>query len=179
MKRRKLIFAALTAGATSAIKTRVYGSDTKVLSVGDVEDRVDSKPRSFEFNKPLQFNLNSATKRWKEDDVVLVRLGEITFSYAPDTRALDAKLVGTILTFDKVDYDISVVVFDKNDRMLGAAKGVCEVPRVWYGRCGLQSITIDLDFGSSNAFRDAKSFRASISDRDVLTPDDWQDDGQP
>ena len=76
--------------------------------------------------------------------------------------------------FDNVDYDISAAVFDAAGQMLGSARAQCKVQRMWAGNVCRTGRTITLDFGISSDYTRAAAFAVSVSNRKVLTPDDWQ-----
>jgi hypothetical protein len=48
------------------------------------------------------------------------------------------------------------------------------VERIWLGKVLTSRIDLSLDFGISKAYADAKRFTLTLSQRQVLTPDDWQ-----
>ena len=58
--------------------------------------------------------------------------------------------------------------------MLGSARAQCKVRRMWAGGVKTMAQTITLDFGVSLDYARALAFVVSISNRKVLTPDEWQ-----
>ena len=87
---------------------------------------------------------------------------------------LKADIQAGVTGFDDVDYDISGAVFDAAGQMLGTARAQCKVKRIWAGNVGMMAQTIRLDFGVSLDYTRAAAFSVSISNRKVLTPDEWQ-----
>jgi hypothetical protein len=130
----------------------------------------------FALDRPIQVDLKSRAVAWKGQTYHLVRLGQAQFQLSPEFR-LTASLKGGILTFDKVDYDLSAAVFGATGELLGTARTTIPVERVWLGHLLTMSIQPRLDFGISQAYREARSFALSLSERRVLTPDEWQREG--
>ena len=58
--------------------------------------------------------------------------------------------------------------------MLGSARAQCKVQRAWAGDVERTARTITLDFGTSSDYTRAAAFAVSVSNRKVLTPDDWE-----
>jgi hypothetical protein len=58
--------------------------------------------------------------------------------------------------------------------MLGSARAQCKVERMWVGEVRVSAQTIRLDFGVSLDYTRAGFFMVSISNRKVLTPDEWK-----
>ena len=102
-----------------------------------------------------------------------MRLGSITFDLDKND-SLKADIQAGVTGFDDVDYDISGAVFDAAGQMLGTARAQCKVKRMWAGKVAMRAQTIRLDFGVSLDYTRAASFMISVSNRKVLTPDEWQ-----
>lgn len=168
MDRRKFAFTSVSACTTAAIGTQLLANDT---SSDDAHSAPNPVP--FKAGTPVKLDLQSAPVMWRDSPVHLLTLNHITFSLHQEGRSLIAKVNGSIQTFDNVEYDISVAVFGGKGDLLGSSRAVCKVPRHWAGRCGMQQTSLTLDFGISNDFPQARSFLACISNRDVLTPDQW------
>jgi hypothetical protein len=117
--------------------------------------------------------VQSAGVEWKGDTFHLVQLGSIRFDLDKSDR-LTAEIQGGVTMFDDVDYDISGVVFDAAGQLLGSARAQCKVRRMWAGGVETMAQTITLDFGVSLDYARAAAFAVGISNRKVLTPDDWQ-----
>ena len=117
--------------------------------------------------------VRSAGVEWKGNTYHMVGLGSIKFDLDKSDR-LTAEIQGGVMGFDNVDYDISGAVFDAAGQMLGSARAQCKVQRLWVGNVVSMAQTITLDFGVSLDYARAAAFAVSISNRKVLTPDDWQ-----
>jgi hypothetical protein len=117
--------------------------------------------------------VRSAGVEWKGNTFHLVSLGAITLDLDKGDR-LTAEIQGGVTMFDDVDYDISGAVFDAAGQMLGSARAQCKVRRMWAGKVEMRAQTITLDFGVSLDYARAVAFVVSISNRKVLTPDEWQ-----
>jgi hypothetical protein len=116
--------------------------------------------------------VRSAGVAWKGNTVHLVRLGSITFDLDKND-CLKADIQAGVTEFDNVDYDISAAVFDAAGQMLGTARAQCKVQRMWAGEVEVSAQTIRLDFGVSLDYTRAAAFAVSVSNRKVLTPDEW------
>ena len=110
---------------------------------------------------------------WKGNTFHLVRLGSITFDLDKND-SLKADIQAGLTEFDNVDYDICGAVFDAAGQMLGTARAQCKVQRMWAGGVEVSAQTIRLDFGVSLDYTRAAAFAVSVSNRKVLTPDEWQ-----
>jgi len=90
------------------------------------------------------------------------------------SNRLTAELQGGVTMFDDVDYDVSGAVFDAAGQLLGSARAQCKVQRAWAGKVAMKAQAVSLDFGVSLDYARAAAFAVCISNRKVLTPDDWQ-----
>ena len=117
--------------------------------------------------------VRSAGVTWKGYTSHLVELDSIRFHLDKSGR-LTAEILAEVTLFDDVDYDISGAVFDAAGQMLGSARAQCKVRRMWAGGVKTMAQTITLDFGVSLDYARAVAFVVSISNRKVLTPDEWQ-----
>lgn len=165
MDRRTFAFASVAASSVMAFGRDEEASKTK--STASFEE--------FRFGEAVEFELKSSPAKWQGGDVHLICLNRFTFSFDSKIGQLTAGAKGSLLTFDNVDYTISVTVFAADGAMLGSSTAVCAVPRVWRGVYLQQPVDLTLDFGISNKFEHATKFMACISDRTVLNPDQWQD----
>ena len=165
MDRRNFAFASVAAGSVLA-----FGRDDESR-----KSKLTAGFEEFRFGEAVELNLKSAPARWQGGDVHLICLNRLAFSFDSKIAHLTAKAKGSLLTFDNIDYNFSVVVFAADGSMLGSSTVVCSVPRIWLGVYGQQPVDLTLDFGISNKFEHATKFMACISDRTVLSPDQWQD----
>lgn len=137
---------------------------------------VSTGPRSqpLEFSKKLPLSVKSSDVEYQGHTFQLLQLVSIQFTLDQAEGHLQAEIKGSSSTFDQVNYEVSVAVLDASGTLLGTARSVCEVQRIWLGRVGLTSNTIELDFGRSLDYEHAARFLISISKQKVLTPDQWQ-----
>jgi len=110
---------------------------------------------------------------WKGNTFHLARLKSIRFDLDKND-SLKADIQAGLTEFDNVGYDVSGAVFDAAGQMLGTARAQCKVPRMWAGRVEMRAQTIRLDFGVSLDYTRAAAFAVSVSNRKVLTPEEWQ-----
>ena len=110
---------------------------------------------------------------WKSNTFHLVRLNSIRFDLDKNA-SLKADIQAGLTEFDDVDYDVSGAVFDAAGQMLGTARAQCKVKAMWAGKVSRTAQTIRLDFGVSLDYTRAAAFAVSVSNRKVLTPDEWQ-----
>ncbi|MEI7729752.1 MAG: hypothetical protein WCO56_09265 [Verrucomicrobiota bacterium] len=125
---------------------------------------------------PLSVQSDGVT--WRGHTFHLVSLGSTEFDL--DTNdCLKAEIKAGVACFDDVDYDISCAVFDAAGQLLGTARTQCKVQRVWLGNLLVRAETITLDFGTSLDYKRAVGFAIGISNRKVLTPDQWPKPASP
>ena len=127
----------------------------------------------LKLGSPIPLAIQSPGVAWKGNTFHLVRLGSITFDLDKND-SLKADIQAGVTSFDDVDYDISGAVFDAAGHMLGTARAQCKVQRMWAGEVEVSAQTIRLDFGVSLDYTRAAAFAVSVSNRKVLTPDEWQ-----
>ena len=120
----------------------------------------------------IPLSVQSSGVVWKGYTNHLVRLGWIKFELDKSDR-LKADILTQTTTFDNVDYDISGAVFDATGQLLGSARAQCKVYINWSIIPATSTETVTLDFGVSLDYTRAAAFMLSISNRKVLTPDDW------
>ncbi len=157
-----------------------------VLAVGGLSGLAASEPGQTDGRAVVTLNLiplklgtaiplsvQSAGVTWRGNTFHLVRLGSIKFDLGTND-CLKADIQAGVTEFDDVGYDISVAVFDAAGQMLGTARAPCKVQRLWAGNVCMTAQTISLDFGVSSDYARAAGFAVSISNRKVLTPDEWQ-----
>jgi hypothetical protein len=126
------------------------------------------------FGTAIPVTVQSEGVEWKGFTYHLVELGSVQFNLDKKTAHLTAEIRAGLTSFDDVDYDVSAAVFDAAGQMLGAARTICHVDRLWLGKVLRTSQTITLDFGRSLDYPGATGFMLTVSKRKVLTPDDWQ-----
>ena len=162
MDRRTFAIASI---ATCALPTIGVGKDTS--------DKSDSL-HDFRFGETKNLEIKSTPVKWQGGDVHLLTLGKFEFSLDRNSNWLSARVNGSLLTFDNIDYTIGIAVFRADGTMLGVSTVICHVPRIWLGVYAKQPVDLKLDFGVSNNYPNGSKFKATISDRTVLTPDQWQ-----
>ena len=162
MKRRTLLFGAITGIAATSVSRL------------QADEPAHHRPMPFTLDAPVDLEIKSAPVVWKEREYHLVQIHRVLFSLEKETSRLTAKLSGLTNTFDNVEYDVCGAVFGANGELLGSARSKCEVTRRWAGKPIGGSLSLDLDFGISQAFVNAKTFLLGVSERPVLTPDQWQ-----
>jgi hypothetical protein len=169
-KRTALAAAAvLAAGILSLLPCRLIAQpSSNVPPTGAVTNLI---PLKLESSIPLA--VRSAGVEWKGNTFHLVQLGSIRFDLDKSDR-LTSEIQAGVMGFDDVDYDISGAVFDAAGQMLGSARAQCKVRRMWAGVVKTMAQTITLDFGVSLDYARAVAFVVSISNRKVLTPNEWQ-----
>ena len=159
MNRRHLIQAGLLALPAAA----AAAENEPALPAGQVP---------FALNKLIRVDVKSHGIEWRGHTYHLVKLFQAEFRL--DVRPhLTAAVKGSMITFDDVDYDVHAAVFGEGGALLGTARGLVSVARLWAGRPAVTEIELKLDFGLSEAYPQAKSFTLAITRRKVLTPDDW------
>ena len=183
MDRRNFAFVSLSAfiapAATAATVSGRPNGTTPPESSSPGRVQVPARPLPLRISDPTKLDIQSAPVHWQGGPVHLVTLASFRCELDATTKQLTASIEGSLLTFDEVDYDVSAVVFDRWGEVLGAARAVCKVPRIWLGVYASQPVALNLDFGRSNRFADATHVMVAISDRDVLTPDQWQKSEEP
>jgi hypothetical protein len=127
----------------------------------------------LKLGSPIPLAIQSPGVAWKGNTFHLVGLGSITFDLDKNA-CLKADIQAGLTSFDDVDYDISGAVFDATGQMLGTARAQCKVTRMWAGNVRMSPQTIRLDFGVSLDYTRAAAFAVSVSNRKVLTPDEWE-----
>lgn len=143
------------------------------LSAAQESSATTAKPAPLELGKEIKIQLESKPVTWKAHDYILARFHKVQFDLDPETHRLTAKLDGMTVTFDNVNYEVSGAVFADNGALLGAGRTDCKVARTWLGKALTAQLELSLDFGISLDYSKAESFQLSISDRAVLTPDQW------
>ncbi len=169
MDRRTFAVRSLAACSVSSLKTLTIGHHRETSKKETLADSLE-----FRAGEAIQLELKSTPVKWQGGDVHLLSLHQFTFALDSNSGRLTARAKGSLLTFDDVDYTVGVTVFAGNGSMLGASTAVCQVPRIWLGIYAQQPVDLMLDFGISNNYTRAQRFLACISERTVLTPDQWQ-----
>ena len=127
----------------------------------------------FLTGRSVAVSAQSAPVRWRGEDYRLVRVGEARFFRSPLQR-VTASLKASVLTFDNVEYEVHAALYDERGSLLGTARALCPVSRMWAGTAGITPVELHLDFGISKAYERAQWLTVGITERDVLTPDQWQ-----
>jgi hypothetical protein len=145
------------------------------MAANEPERRTVAVPKivPLKLGASIPLSVQSAGVTWKGNTFHLVHLGSIRFDLDKGD-CLKATIQAGVTEFDNVDYDISAAVFDASGQMLGSARAQCKVQRMWAGNVWRTGRTITLDFGVSLDYTRAAAFAVSVSNRRVLTPDDWQ-----
>src|SRR5689334_13616827 len=93
-------------------------------------------------DRPLPIDVRSSPVTWHNGTYYLVRMGEARF-HLDESAHLKAALKGSITTFDEVEYDVHAAVLDREGRLLGTARAVCPVERMWLGQVVTMPKTLD------------------------------------
>jgi hypothetical protein len=166
-----LLAGVIFAGALgAALAVAVPGQATGKLSQPETLS-VAAWPLAW--GQPLPVKVQSHEVRWRGAAYRLVEVTSAQFNLDAVTSQLQADLKVAITSFDQVTYEISVAVFDAQGRLLGAARAVCPVARIWLGNLVLSSRSMTLDFGTSLDYAQAAKFTVSVSRCPVLTPEEW------
>ncbi len=171
MDRRIFGIASFAACAMPALQTPTIGHNHEASKT-----QSPAGSQELRFDEAVDLELKSTPVKWQGRNIHLLSLDKFTFSLDSKSSRLTVNTTGSLLTFDNVDYTIGVAVFAADGSMLGSSMTVCNVPRIWLGIYGQQPVDLTLDFGISNNYAHASKFQACISDRTVLTPDQWQND---
>jgi hypothetical protein len=149
-----------SAAVISADKARADESGTNPVFPGTIP---------LKLNMPVRVAAQSAPVRVNDTDLRLVYINSAMFAMDASSR-LTATLKGAITQYTRVDYWISVAVFDAAGQLLGAAnhKEAVQYERVRAMPTMLREIK--LDFGVSKAFQRAALVAIVISDPDVPKP---------
>jgi hypothetical protein len=132
----------------------------------------------FQLHRDVPIEVRSKGVEWKGQTIHLVQLHHAMFQLSARAR-LTGKLRGRIITFDEVDYDVHAAVFDASGALLGTARALLPVERIWLGKVLSSEAEVDLDFGISDGYHSAKSFTVAVSQRRVLTPEEWVKEPAP
>jgi hypothetical protein len=125
------------------------------------------------FGSSIPLAVQSPGAEWRGQPIHLVNLTSIQFDLDKETGRLKADVKAGVLTFDNVAYDVSVAVFDAAGRLLGVSRGRCNVERIMLGKSTIRPQTVSLDFGVSRDYVHAATFMVAISNRKVVTPEEW------
>lgn len=123
----------------------------------------------LELGKPLAFGQQSAPVKLDSIDLPIVTVGKGTFRLDDDSR-LTAMLHASVAQYAKVDYWISVAVFDVTGNLLGTAAHKEVVEYIRLGKMLTLFREIELDFGVSKAFSDVAFAVVVISEPDMPAP---------
>lgn len=160
MDRRTALTGIAAFTAAAAIPARAPAADVPSLP--------GLKP--LEFGKKVKAGATSTPVKWGNGELHIIYISGATFSLADDHR-LTAKMNTAITPYNKVDYTISVAVFDADGELLGVARHTQSVEYIRISVLPTFLSEFDVDFGISKAFQRAAYFAISISDIDVPVAD--------
>jgi hypothetical protein len=120
------------------------------------------------------FRKESDAIEWGGHEYRLIKIAAIRFELDKKTGGMRAAATAGITTFDRVDYDVSIAVFDAADELLGVARVQCPIERLWVTKVMLESRKLEFDFGQSLDYARATKFKMAISKRPIMTPAHWQ-----
>jgi hypothetical protein len=137
------------------------------------EAHVEGVPGAVPLKFDEKLSIAGASKPVKlaRSDLHIVQVGTGIFRLSQDNR-LTATLYAAVAEYAKVEYRISVAVFDAQARLLGAAAHVEKVEYTRLGSMPTMFREIALDFGSSESYRLAASIVVAISEPKVPVPPD-------
>lgn len=171
----KRILAVTALGVFAVGGTLMIAGPAQSQSAANDQKSAPVRTIPLELGRSIPLKVQSSGVEWAGQKLHLLTLNSIQFELDKQTNHLKAEIQAEGMSFENVDYDISVAVFDAAGELLGTARTQCQLQRVWKGtfKHGLKR-TISLDFGSSLGYPRATTFMVSISNRKVLTPDEWQ-----
>ena len=142
---------------------------------GQTERRAVAVPNiePLKLGASIPLSVQSAGVTWKGDTFHLVHLGSIKFDLDKSDR-LKADIQAGVTEFDNVDYDIAPLYLMARDRCWGAHALSAKCSGCGPEKSTTTARTITLDFGISSDYTCAAAFAVSVSNRKVLTPDDWE-----
>ena len=167
-----VISLAMVANTSLAQPLPFCGHDKMVAEadLGVIATRVATKELAID--KALKVEVKSSPVEHQGRTYHLIDLHDVRFKL-DEQGHLSAKASGTITSFDNVNYRIHAAVFDRKGQLVGTASADVEVPRLWVGYVVRGNREIALDFGISTNYAGATSFTIAVSQRNVLTPDQW------
>lgn len=159
MNRRNII-GSLVAGLVALLTCRnsATAATTSIAIPGSIKLILDERIRIDASSKPIEMR--------KDTPLEIITIGTGRFSLDEKSR-LTAVLSCGVTQYNDIEYWISVAVFDEAGRLLGSA---CHKESVQYVRAGLMPCMfreIELDFGISEAYKNATQIVVAISDRKV------------
>jgi len=120
---------------------------------------------ALKFDQPIDIDARSAPIGDGLQKFSIIGVGRATFRLADNH--LTASLHAGIMQYARIDYRVSVAIFDTTGRLLGTAAHTEPVQFIRLGRVPTLLKSIDLDFGVSRAYPDAVYTAVSISDPEV------------
>lgn len=178
MNNQKLLGGIVCSAALAAfaiVSVLVFAGSARSQSAAKSQESTPARTISFDLGRSIPLKVQSSSVAWAGRTLHLLTLSSIRFELDKQANHLKAEIQAEVMSFDTVDYDINVAVFDTAGELLGTARTQCQLQRSWKGTFMYGSKrTVSLDFGISLDYPRATSFMVSISNRKVLTPDEWQ-----
>ncbi len=161
MNRRDL----LTAIAGSAAGVSVLGKS--VLA----DEPTPALPDIYRITPNGEANLDAQSTEVVDGDSKfnIIRLG-ICRLKLDDHGHLTASVKAAVTQYAKVDYWISLAVFDEEGRFLGSAAHKEAIEYIRFGAIPTLLPELSFDFGISKAYKSIACLAVAISDRDVPKP---------
>jgi hypothetical protein len=123
----------------------------------------------MDLDKEVTIGAQSSPIKVNNNDLHIISVGRGTFRLDKQSR-LTATLFAAVTQYARIEYWISVAVFDAAGKLLGTAGHKEAVQYIRLGVIPTMLPNIALDFGISKAFKDAAFVAVAISERDVPKP---------
>lgn len=120
-------------------------------------------------NQEFRLALRSTPVVLEHTKLSLVSLGTGRLTL-DDAGRLKARIRAAITQYAKIDYWISLAVFDKQHTFLGAATHKEAIQYIRLGSMPTTLQELEFDFGISNTYKSVAHLAVAISDRDVPKP---------
>jgi len=171
MNRRQALLAGLASAGTlgAAVESR---GDGLIHGLGEIPGAIPLK-----VGQAIDLKVVSNPIKYKGQTFSLLSIGRGIFELDAASH-LTAKLHAGVLQCAKIDYWISVAVFDAAGKLLGTASHKEEVQRIELGKPVTEFRDIALDFGISKTYANAASVVVAISERDVPAPEGRVENGK-
>ncbi len=128
-------------------------------------------PQVYEITPNKEITLSAYSTPVIDGDFKLsiIHLGTCSLTL-DDHGHLKAKVKAGIAQYAKVEYWISLAVFNSKDEFLGAATHKELVQFIRLGRIPTHLPELEFDFGISNSYKSVARLAVAISERDVPKP---------